>query len=51
MSEFRDPIDWGVYLDVVSVAIGMPVPAVHREATIAQLELNAVIAGPLFFRQ
>ena len=47
MSEVRDPIDWGVYLDAVSAAIGMPVPAAHREATIAQLKLNAEIAGPL----
>jgi uncharacterized membrane protein (DUF2068 family) len=47
MSEVHELIDWGTYLDVVSAAIGLPVPAAHREATVAQLKLNVAIAAPL----
>jgi hypothetical protein len=47
MSEPGDAIDWDVYLDAVGALIGMPVASEHRAATIAQLKLNAAIAGPL----
>ncbi|MDB5612156.1 MAG: hypothetical protein JWP25_9056 [Bradyrhizobium sp.] len=47
MSGQGDPIDWNAYLDIMGTMIGMPVPVGHREATIAQLKLNAVIAQPL----
>ena len=47
MSEQGDPIDWNAYLDAMGTLIGMSVPAAHREATIAQLKLNAAIAKPL----
>ncbi len=42
-----EPIDWDGYLDAVGAMIGMTIPAGHREATIAQLKLNAEIAQPL----
>lgn len=41
------PIDWDGYLDAVGAMIGMTISAGHREATIAQLKLNAEIAQPL----
>jgi hypothetical protein len=41
------PVDWDAYLDAMSAMIGMTIPADHREATIAQLNLNAEIAKPL----
>jgi hypothetical protein len=41
------PVDWDAYLDAMSAMIGMTIPAAHREATIAQLKLNAEIAQPL----
>jgi Protein of unknown function (DUF4089) len=47
MSEPRNPTDWNGYLDAASAMIGLPVPVAHREATIAQLKLNAAIAQPL----
>jgi hypothetical protein len=47
MSEQGDSIDWNAYLDAMGTLIGMSVPAAHREATIAQLKLNAAIAKPL----
>jgi len=47
MNEQGDPIDWSAYLEAVSAMVGMPVPSAHREATIAQLKLNAAIAQPL----
>ena len=42
-----DQVDWNAYLDAMSAMIGMPIVAAHREATIAQLRLNAAIAQPL----
>ena len=39
--------DWDGYIDAVSALIGLPISASHREATIAQLRLNAAIAQPL----
>jgi hypothetical protein len=47
MSEQGGTIDWNAYLDAMGTLIGMSVPAAHREATIAQLKLNAAIAKPL----
>jgi Protein of unknown function (DUF4089) len=41
------PVDWDAYLDAMSAMIGMTITAGHREATIAQLKLNAEIAQPL----
>jgi hypothetical protein len=41
------PVDWDAYLDAMSAMIGMTIPAGHREATIAQLKLNAEIIQPL----
>ena len=38
---------WAIYLDAMTDMIGLPVAAAHREATIAQLKLNAAIAAPL----
>jgi hypothetical protein len=47
MSGRDEPVDWDAYLDAASVLIGIRIPAAHREATIAQLKLNAAIARPL----
>lgn len=47
MTEEIEAIDWDGYIDAVSALIGLPVVASHREATIAQLRLNAAIAQPL----
>lgn len=43
-----ESIDWNAYIDAMSAMIGMTIPAGHREATIAQLKLNAAMAQPLF---
>jgi Protein of unknown function (DUF4089) len=42
-----ETIDWNGYVDAVSAMIGLPISTSHREPTIAQLKLNAVIAQPL----
>jgi Protein of unknown function (DUF4089) len=42
-----ESIDWDGYIDMVGAMIGLPIAAPHREATIAQLELNVAIATPL----
>jgi hypothetical protein len=47
MNQNGRQIDWDAYLDTMGAMIGMTIPAKHREATIAQLKLNAAIAGPL----
>jgi hypothetical protein len=47
MNQNDRQIDWDAYLDSMGAMIGMTIPANHREATIAQLKLNAAIAGPL----
>jgi hypothetical protein len=47
MNQNGRQIDWDAYLDIMGAMIGMTIPANHREATIAQLKLNAAIAGPL----
>jgi hypothetical protein len=41
------PVDWDAYLEAMSAMIGLTIPADHREATIAQLKLNAEITQPL----
>ena len=47
MSGQGDLVDWNAYLDAMAVMVDMPISATDREATIAQLKLNAVIAQPL----
>jgi hypothetical protein len=42
-----EPVDWDSYLDAVGAMTGMTIPTAHREATVAQLKLNAEIAQPL----
>jgi hypothetical protein len=47
MNQNDRQIDWDAYLDIMGAMIGMTIPADHRDATIAQLKLNAAIAEPL----
>lgn len=42
-----ESIDWDGYVDIVSRIVGLPIATGDREATIAQLRLNAAIAEPL----
>jgi 1-carboxybiuret hydrolase subunit AtzG-like protein len=42
-----ESIDWDDYVDIMSAMIGLPIATSDREATIAQLKLNAAIAEPL----
>jgi hypothetical protein len=47
MMDEIDSVDWDRYVEMMGAMIGLPIAAAHREATVAQLKLNVVIAKPL----
>lgn len=47
MTNEIDSVDWDGYVEMMGAMIGLPIAAPHREATVAQLKLNVVIAKSL----